>query len=71
MLTLAFIYVRDVRAEEVLVLLTDWSHLVSLPRELFTDKEFAKLEHVERFTGFTNRTRMEEKLIVAGPFIID
>ena len=70
MLRKTFIYVREVLPGGVLVMLTDWSAPIELPRELFTEDEFYKLGEVTRFTGNWNGTRVESKLILAGPFLI-
>lgn len=65
-----FLYVRDVREDVVRVDLVDFPRTVEVPRDLFTDDLLKKAKPGMKLTAFANRTRMESKLAIAGPFEI-
>lgn len=73
MMRKVFLYVREVKDDVVRVDLADFPRTVEVPRDLFSDdvlKALKKAKPGMKLTGFANRTRMESKLAIAGPFEI-
>jgi hypothetical protein len=68
MMKKVFLYVRAVQPDAVLVDLADMPTPIELPEELFEQGFIAKLRQGVRIIGRVNRTRIERKLIIAGPF---
>lgn len=63
-----FLYVKEVMPETVKVDMTHFPHTVEVPRELFSDAVLTQLKPGSRITARVNRTRMESRLVIAGPF---
>ena len=65
-----FLWVREVGSEAVKVDLAEMAHPVEVPLELFPEDLLSKLQPGLKLSARANRTRMESKLVIAGPFEI-
>ncbi len=70
MMRKVFLYVREVREDVVRVDLVDFPRTVDVPCDLFSDALLKKAKPGMKLTAFANRTRVESKLAIAGPFEI-
>ena len=66
----AFLYVGDVGPEFITVSMADMPSPIKIPRALFDDALLAQLKQGTRLSATTNRTRLERRLIVSGPFAL-